>query len=125
VDVQPIALPTSVVGTAATLEDVGLRLVTPTLANATWVDPDDGTATVALVFELQWSIEVNGDLIPLGAPQLPPLPTTVTLAGSGETVDATIGIATPSSSAPGDLWTWADLLQLNAIELSLTATSDS
>jgi hypothetical protein len=116
---QPIALPQTVFGTPATLADVSVELASPTTISASWNDDDDATASASLPLQLQWSIEVNGDVIALGSPQLPPLPTTITLSGTGAVVDATIVV-----SASGTLWTWADLLQLDGLDLSLAATSD-
>lgn len=116
---QPITLPDTVFGVSATLQDVSLALASPTLLPAQWSDDDGASASASLPMTLQWSIDVDGVPIQLGSPQLPPLPTTITLSGSGDVVDATVSVA-----ASGTLWSWADLLQLDGLDLSLAATSE-
>jgi hypothetical protein len=119
IDAQPITLPPSVFGTAVTLENVSLTLASPTLLPATWVDNDGANASAALPMRLQWAIDLAGVAIELGSPQLPPLPTTVTLSGTGEVVNARVTL-----DASGTLWSWADLLQLDGLQLSLSASSE-
>jgi hypothetical protein len=119
IDIQPITLPASVFDTTATLQDVSLALASPTLLPALWSDDNAASASASLPMTLQWSIDVDGIGIQLGSPQLPPLPRTITLSGSGNIVNATISIA-----ASGTLWSWADLLQLDGLDLSLAASSE-
>jgi len=43
------------------------------LAQTTWTDDDDATATAMIDLDLAWSIAVNGGVTPLGTQHLPPI----------------------------------------------------
>jgi hypothetical protein len=68
------------------------------------------------MLDLEWAIQINGGLTPLGTQHLPAIPVTLSLVGDGEMVDASIGLA-----ATGELWSWAGLIQLTSLQLSLSA----
>ncbi len=117
-NLDPIDIPESVFGKAAQLKDIRLVLADKPKATATWADDDDATASASVPLDLSWTLVVDGNAAPLGTQHLAPLPMTIALSGSGEEVDATI-----SAHASGDLWTWADLLKLEELDLQLTATT--
>ena len=118
INVGPIDIPQDVFGKAAQLKDVRLALAgTPTVTTS-WSDTNDATATASVSLDLSWTLVVDGNAAPLGTQHLAPLPIDITLSGPGEQVDAMIGV-----HAAGDLWTWADLLKLKALDLELTATT--
>jgi len=118
INVDPIDVPDQVFGRAAQLKDVRLVLTGMPAATTAWSDDDNATATATVSLDLSWTIVVSGNASPLGAQHLAPLPLDVTLSGSGDEVDATIAL-----HATGDLWTWADLLKLKALDLELAATT--
>ena len=116
-EVEPIALPDTVFGAPAQL--TGLRLRAPaTTAPIVWTSDDDGSATVELDLELAWSIAIAGASSPLGTLHLPPLAMDVSLAGDGHQAFATLGL-----HAAGTLWSWADLLRLTGLDLTLAGAT--
>jgi hypothetical protein len=118
INVDPIDLPPSVFGKPAQLKDVRLVLSGKPEITTNWTDADNATATAMVTLDLSWTIVVDGNAAPLGTQHLAPLPIDITLAGSGEQVDATVGV-----HASGDLWTWAGLLKITALDLELSATT--
>lgn len=118
INVGPIDIPQSVFGKPAQLKDVRLVMTGKPPAETAWTDDDDATATANVSLDLSWTLAVDGNAAPLGTQHLGPLPLDVTLSGSGAEVDATIAL-----HATGDLWTWADLLKLTALDLELVATT--
>lgn len=119
INLDPIDIPPSVFGKPVTLEDIRLFMTAPATAQTAWSDDDDATATATAALDLQWTIVVDGNSAPLGAQHLPPLPVDVALSGSGADVEAAISL-----SAQGELWNWADLFKLKALNLQLEATSE-
>jgi|HubBroStandDraft_6_1064221.scaffolds.fasta_scaffold170424_1 hypothetical protein len=116
---EPIDVPESVFGTPAQLTGVRLQLPTATAAaGMTWTDDDDATATLPLELSLSWSLEVNGGVLPLGAQTLPAIPLDVTFGGDGDSVTSTIAL-----HGDGELWSWADLLELTALDVSADAAT--
>jgi hypothetical protein len=118
VAVDPIDLPESVFGMPARLTDVRVTLASSANATITWTDDNHATATLPLALDLSWSIEINGGVTELGAPHLPTIPLDVSLTGSDVGIDAALGL-----HAAGTLWTWADLVELSKLDLSLAATA--
>lgn len=116
VGLAPIDVPEDVFKKPAQLDDVRVTLTKPTSADVTWTSDDDATATLTLDLDFDWSIVVNGGKTPLGTQHLPPVTIDVTLTGGGDHVDASI-----SMQANGELWNWAGLLEMTALELSLAA----
>ena len=57
-------------------------------------------------------------LLSLGTQHLRPITIDVAFTGSGEQVDASISLV-----AVGELWNWAGLIELTALELSLAAAT--
>jgi hypothetical protein len=114
---DPIDVPESVFGTPAQLTNLRLQLPTATSGAVTWTDANDGTATVPLELSLSWALEVNGGTLPLGAQTLPVMPLDVTLGGDGDTVTASLVL-----TGDGQLWSWANLLELTALDVTADAT---
>ena len=118
-NVAPIDVPSSVFGKPAQLKDVRLVMTGKPTVATTWSDDDDATATASVTLDLSWTLAVDGNAAPLGTQHLGPLPVAITLSGSGSEVDANISV-----HATGDLWTWADLVKLTALDLELVATTN-
>jgi len=118
VDVDPIAIPDSVFGKPAQLENVRVVLSQPSLADVIWSSDDDAEATLTLALDLNWSIAVNGQSSQLGTQHLPPVVMHLMVTGAGDHVDAALSL-----DATGTLWNWADLFKLTELELSLAAGS--
>jgi hypothetical protein len=116
VALAPIEIPEEVFKRPAQLDDVKLTLTKPTSAPTVWTTDDDAHATLTLALDFDWSIRVNGGKTPLGTQRLPPVTIDVTLSGGGDHVDASIALA-----AHGELWNWAGLIEMTALELSLAA----
>lgn len=116
VGVMPIDIPEEVFKKPAQLTDVKLTLKASASGDTTWTSDNMATATVMLDLDFAWTIKVDGHKTPLGSQHLPPVPVDITLSGDGEVVDATIGVR-----AKGELWDWAGLLQMTALEMSLSA----
>ncbi len=113
---DPIDVPETVFGKPAQLTDVRLTLASSSSAPIEWTDENDATARLDLELDLQWSIAIDGSVSPLGTQHLPSIPLDVTLSGGGDHVDAALGI-----HASGTLWSWADLLELDQLDLELAA----
>lgn len=118
VGVDSIDIPEEVFKKPAQLTDVKLQLTAAASADTTWTSDDAATATLTADLDFSWTIKVNGNKTPLGTQHLPPVPVDVTLSGDGDVVNASIGL-----HASGELWDWAGLLQMTALELSLAAES--
>jgi hypothetical protein len=116
--IDPIDIPEQIFGKPAQLADVRLSIATAVHADVQWTDDDDATATLAIDLDLAWSLVTDSSTSPLGTQHLPTIPVALTLAGSGDHVDATLAL-----DGAGPLWTWADLLQLRDLELALTAAT--
>ena len=118
VSIDPIDLPASVFDMPARLTDVRVTLAGSTNAPIAWTDDNHATATLPLALDLSWSIEINGGETPLGTPHLPTIPLDVALTGSDNGITAALEL-----HAAGALWTWADLVELSKLDLSLAATA--
>jgi hypothetical protein len=116
--IDPIAIPDEVFGKPAQLDDVRVTLTTAAHGDVQWSDADDATATLALDLDLAWSLVIAGQKTPLGAQHLPTIPVDITLAGAGDHVDASLAL-----HGDGQLWSWADLVQLRDLELAVTAAT--
>lgn len=115
----PIEIPASVFGQPAQLRDIRLTLAGQPAFATTWTDDDDANATATIDLDLAWSLEVGSTVAPLATQHLHAIPIDIALVGNGEEIDATIG-----AHADGELWSWADLLELDGLELALTAATD-
>ncbi len=118
VGLAPIEIPDEVFDKPAQLADVRITLTEPATAPATWTSDDDVTASFTLELDFDWSIAINGSTTPLGTQHLPPVTVDVMLTGGGDHVDASVAL-----HADGELWNWADLLQMTAMDLSLSAAT--
>jgi hypothetical protein len=116
IGVDPIDIPEEVFHKPAQLTDVRVKLGKPVSGQTTWTSDDDATVTLSLSLDLEWAIAINGSKTPLGTQHLPPVPVDLMLTGAGDHVDASIGL-----HAEGELWNWAGLLKLTAMEMSLAA----
>ena len=114
----PNDIPPSVFGKPAQLRDVRLVLAAPPAVTTTWSDDDHATATASLDLDLSWTFVIDNAATPLGTQHLHGIPVQLALTGSGDQVDAAI-----SADATGTLWSWADLVQLTQLELTLHATT--
>jgi hypothetical protein len=115
---DPIELPDSLFGMPAQLTDVRVTLASSASATAAWTDSDDATSTIPLKLDLGWSISINGGVSQLGAQHLPVIPLDVMLTGAGDHVDATLDLR-----GDGTLWSWAGLIELSQLELSLAGAT--
>lgn len=118
VKVAPIDIPEAVFGTPAQLADVRVNLPRSLTGELAWTSDDDATAQLTLSLDLDWAIAVNGSKTPLGTQHLPPIPVDFAITGGGDHIDASIDLY-----AAGDLWSWAGLLEVTAMELELAAAT--
>lgn len=118
VDLGPIEIPKSVLGYAAQLTGVHVESKRPVRVMTTWTGDDDASATAPVDLELTWSLTIDGQTSPLGAPHLPAVPIELLLSGNGENVHAEARVL-----SPGIVWSWADLVKLEDLSLILAATT--
>ena len=111
----PLALP---IHDDTQLTHVRLTLGAATPAETTWQGEDAATARASLRLTLSWSLTVASGTSPLSDQQFPAVPIELALAGDGEMVDGTLTVA-----APGKLWSWADLVELDDLSLTLAAAT--
>ncbi|HEY5946867.1 MAG TPA: hypothetical protein VIV40_15295 [Kofleriaceae bacterium] len=116
VDIAPIALE-GVFQKPAELQDVQLRLAQPVRSPMAWASADDATASLVMLGDFDWGISLDGaDSYLLATQQLPPQTVQVAFTGSGDHIEASLAF-----DAAGELWTWADIIQVTNLSLSLTA----
>jgi hypothetical protein len=120
VSLGPIDVPESVLGHGAQLTQVHLETRKPIIVQTTWTTEDEAHGTAQLALDLSWSLTVNGDTSPLGAPTLPPVPVELVVTGDGEYVHAEV-----RAQATGTFWSWADLVKLENLNLILGAATVS
>lgn len=85
-------------------------------APAEWLSDDEVHLQANLDVTLSWELVLDGAAAPLGSPKLPPVPAELVLTGTGEHVNADLRMR-----APGELWTWANLVRLSELTLILDA----
>lgn len=120
VDLAPIALSADVFDEPTRLVDLHAELAADApWADTTWTDADAGTATTTIALKLSWSIEVSDRVTPLGPVMLSGLPVELDLAGSADHIDATLSL-----QSDGTLWSWAGLIELADLSLSLSAATE-
>lgn len=115
---DPIEIPASVFNREASLSHVRAELERPALVTTTWLDDNTAHLTATLDLAFAWSLTVEGNTSGLGAPDLPPLTIEVDVTGNGATVHADV-----RAGAGGELWSWAGLLKLSDLALTLAATT--
>ncbi len=104
-------------GKPARLQDIGARLVVPARGDVTWASDDEATATIAMVFDVGGALALDGGTPkPLATQRLRPQSVDITLDGTGDHIDASLRL-----DAIGELWTWADGVEITEITLSLGA----
>lgn len=114
----PIEIPSTVLGHGAQLTKVHLQVDKPLTIAATWDGDDAARATTALDLGLSWELSVDGSSSPLGAPNLPAIPIELALTGDGDHVRAEL-----RAHASGVVWSWADLVRLEELDLVLAAAT--
>jgi hypothetical protein len=118
VSLSDIEIPEEVFKKPAQLADVKLTLTKSTTADVQWTSDDDATMTLTLALDFDWSIAVNGNNTPLGTQHLPPVMVDVALTGAGDHIDASASL-----HAEGELWSWAGLIEMTKLDLSLAAAT--
>ena len=118
VAVAPIDVPESVFGKPAQLTGVRVKLPKSVTGELVWTSDDDATGQLSLSLDLDWQIQINGNRTPLGTQHLPPVLADIMITGGGDHIDASIDL-----HASGELWSWAGLLEMTALELDLSAAT--
>ncbi|MBA3397990.1 MAG: hypothetical protein H0T89_35525 [Deltaproteobacteria bacterium] len=112
----PIAIPPGVFGGDAALTNVRAVLAKPATATTAWVDDDEAHTTVTLDLDVSWALTIGGGTVQLGSPHLPPVTLHVDFTGTGAFVHADV-----RATARGELWSWADLVKLEDLQLIVGA----
>lgn len=103
----------------AQLQNVSMRLAKPLLSETAWTSADDATAMLTMVFDFNWAIAFDGGRpFTLPTRRLPPESVHVELGGDGDHVNVLIDI-----DASGELWNWADRVQITEVSLALSAAT--
>ena len=114
---QPIDLPESLFERPARMVNVRVDLGESVRSReVTWAGDDAATAKLELGLTMSWALDIGGGPQPLGMPELPPVPVTLELTGDGTVVHGAL-----RGNAPGELWSWADLVKLHDLTLVLAA----
>ncbi len=114
----PLQIPAGVFGGKdAKLTHVRIDLKNQLRAPATWTSDDEVHLQADLDLALAWELTLDGSPAPLGSPKLPRVPVDLVLTGNGEQVSAEI-----HAHAPGELWSWANLVKLSELQLVLDAS---
>lgn len=120
VSLADIEIPEDVFKKPAQLTALRVSLPKPVTADATtWTSDDDATTTLTVALDFDWAIHVNGGTTPLATQHMPPVTVDVMLTGAGDHIDATASL-----SAAGELWNWADLIEMTKLDLSLSASTN-
>ncbi|MBA3458289.1 MAG: hypothetical protein H0T42_34725 [Deltaproteobacteria bacterium] len=114
---KPLEIPQGVFGGShARLTNVRIDLSTERRAAAVWTSDNEVHLTAVLGITLHWTLSLDGASVPLGSPELPPIPVDIRLTGDGEAVHGEL-----RARAPGELWAWAGLIRLSELQLVLGA----
>lgn len=117
VSFEPLQIPAGVFGGRdAKLTNVRFDLSKSVHAPATWIGDDEVHLTTELPLALTWELVLDGSPAPLGSPKLPAVPVEIVVTGSGAHAEASLAV-----SAPGELWSWANLVRIGELELTLSA----
>ena len=116
--VDAIDLPATIAGVPLQLRDIHMKLAAAPPVDIAWATDDEGTAQVPVELSLAWSVAVDGAVTPLGEQRLTAMPMDIAVHGDGEHVEAMLGI-----HGRGTLWSWAELLELTAVDLAITAAT--
>ncbi len=111
-DLGSIAIPETVLGYDVALTDVHVGLKAPVAMVPEWDGDNAAHARAELELAITWSLTNHGTTSPLGSPKLPSLPVELDITGSGAGVNVEMRV-----TAPGTLWTWANLLELQDLTL--------
>jgi hypothetical protein len=118
IDLGPITIPKSVFGYEAQLTSVHLQARRPVGVVTTWTGDDEARATAQVDLDLTWALTIAGKTSPLGAPKMPPVPIEFVFMGDGSDVRVEA-----RALSKGMFWSWADLVKLEDLSLSLAATT--
>jgi hypothetical protein len=116
----PIEIPKSVLGYEAQLTNIHLQASKPAGVVTTWTGDDEAHATAQVELELSWSLTIDGKTSPLGAPKVPAVPIEFVFTG-----DVTAVRVAAHALSTGMFWSWADLVKLEDLKLSLNAATDT
>lgn len=117
VALAPIALPDAVFGQPARLTDLTLALATDgATAMTTWNGPNAAHASLTTTLRLSWSLDTGGRITPLGPVTLRGLPIDLEVAGDPTRVTAELAL-----HADGRFWSWAGLIELHDLALTMAA----
>jgi len=111
-DLGSIEIPESVLGYEVELTDVHIGLKAPVVMVPQWNGDNEAHGNAELELAITWSLTNHGTTSPLGSPELPRLPVALDITGSGAGVHVEMRV-----TAPGTLWTWANLLELQDLTL--------
>lgn len=118
VDLTPIEVPATVVPGGLRLTGIHLGLAAPApTRDLTWsVDGLAAIGSVPLALDLDWAIDTGGGAYPLARQRLGPIPAVVAIGREGDAITLDLVAA-----APGPLWSWAGIVGLGDLSLSLAA----
>ena len=116
-ELSPITIPEDLVGQPAEFTQVKVALHEPTLVPTTWTGGDAVQGAVALELDMAWSLAFAGTELPIGAPDLPAVPATLVVTRTSAGVHAVLALR-----EPGEIWSWAGLVQLADLTLEVTAS---
>ena len=117
VSFKPLQIPPGVFGgNDAQLTHVRIDLKNDLRAPAEWVSDNEVHVQANLDLALAWELALDGTPAPLGSPKLPLVPVELVLTGNGEQIAAEV-----HAHAPGELWSWANLVKLSELQLVLAA----
>jgi len=117
VSFEDLQIPPGIFGSRdAKLVNVRLDLRNELRAPAQWLSDDEVHLQANLDVSLTWELLLDGAAAPLGSPKLPLVPAELVLTGTGEHVNAELSVR-----AEGELWSWANLVKLSELTLTLDA----
>lgn len=119
IELAPIELPESLLGQPARFVQVRVGLREPVHATTTWVGQQLARGDVMLEVDLQWALTFAGTTLPIGAPDLEPIPATIEITGGANGVHAALHL-----HATGAIWEWASYLQIKDLDLALGASAE-
>lgn len=120
-DLVPIEVPSTVIAGGLRLTGVHLALVAPAVTrDLMWsVDDDAALGSVALELDLDWAIDTGRGAYPLARQRLGPIAAVVAIGREGEAVTLDL-----DAWAPGPAWSWAGIVGVDDLSLSLTGVED-
>ncbi|MCE9573306.1 MAG: hypothetical protein K8W52_09125 [Deltaproteobacteria bacterium] len=122
VDLAPIDVPPTVIAGGLRLTGLHLALAAPVATHdLMWSTDDDAAlASVALELDLDWAIDTGRGAYPLTRQRLGPIAAVVAIGREGDAVTLDL-----DAWAPGPAWSWAGIVGLDDLSLSLIGIEDS